>query len=196
MKKKFLFSTLLILVLSLCFFGCKDKKYDGEAVNFTAGVAHIQSLHREMMYSQVSKEYEWRNSQVFFNDTIQNGTLDNLYVVDVTDVFYFWNRGPKTQYITSNIKEGTLIPDPIPDIWIEDEDLGKSEIKLNAEDVINRLKEWDGIIPKSIGLILRKPVGPYDCNAQWVLGSIGDPIFIDAVTGDINKINPAFIPKE
>lgn len=41
-------------------------------------------------------------------------------------------------------------------------------------------------------MILRLPIGPRRCNAQWVIGGIGEVIFIDAVTGEITDWCPAF----
>ena len=41
---------------------------------------------------------------------------------------------------------------------------------------------------------LRLPVGPVACNAQWVIGDVYDVIFVDAVTGEISDVNPAFKP--
>ena len=131
--------------------------------------------------------------KVIFNDSIKPETIDDLKVVDVTDVFFLWNdEGPHVQYISSNLEKGTIIPAPIVDVWIEDDDLDSVEIKLWPEDVLKRLKEWNGIIPSAKCMILRRPIGPRDCNAQWVLGDIGDPVFVDAVTGYITTWCPAF----
>lgn len=166
--------------------------YDGVVQDFTAGVSKVQALHRQAMYSQVAQEYEWRNSKVIFNDTITSENIDALHVTDVTDVFYFWNDGPWVQYITSNVKKGTMILPLIPDVWIEDDDLSDAPIKLNAEDVLQRLKEWNGVLPPAKSITLRLPIGPIRCNAQWVMGDAYDVLFVDAVTGDITDWCPAF----
>ena len=60
-------------------------------------------------------------------------------------------------------------------------------INLWPDDVIERLKAWDGIIPPAAGMTLRCPLGPKACNAQWVIGNIADVIFVDAVTGEISE---------
>lgn len=168
--------------------------YDGVAMDFNDGVDHIVALHRQSMFNLIGgKSYEWRNLQVLFNDTITAETIDDLHITDITDVFFYWNdEGPHVQYISSNVAKGTIIPHPIIDVWIEDDELDNCEIKLWPMDVLKRLKEWNGVIPKSTGMVLRMPVGPRDCNAQWVIGGIGDPVFIDAVTGDITEWCPAF----
>lgn len=173
-----------------------NKDYDGVIQDFTAGVEHIQALHRQTMNNLIGGEkYQWRNSKVLFNDSIRLDNLDDLKVVEVTDVFFYWNgEGPHVQFIATNVKDGTMIPPVIHDVWIEDADMGDKEMKLTAKDVIERLKQWNGVIPPAVCMSLRYPVGPCECNAQWVIGDAFDVIFIDAVTGEISNWNPAFNP--
>lgn len=213
--KKFLLFGFLLAIVSIMATGCNSCKsenkqdappeeqviingadYDGVVTDFTAGVSHIQALHRQTMYSTLGvKQFEWRNSKVLFNDTITWENIDELKVVEVTDVFFYWNNeGPHVQFIASNVKNGTIIPPAINDVWIEDADLSDKEIKLTCEDVLQRLKEWNGLIPPAICMSLRYPVGPCECNAQWVIGDVYDVIFVDAITGEISNWNPAFNP--
>ena len=185
--------------------------YDGVIQDFTAGVSHIQALHRQTMYGIIQHlqdegheialdgKYQWRNSRVLLNDTVTAENIDDLHVVAVNDVFYYWDngRGPFVQYINDHVKFGTQIPFPINDVWIEDRDMSDAPIKLSAEEALMELKEWNattnGILPKDCDfIILRLPVGPKDCNPQWVFGDIGDVLFIDAVTGEVRDYDPAF----
>ena len=181
--------------------------YDGVVQDFTAGVGQIQALHRQTMYSLVQTletqghtvahhgKYEWRNSLVILNDTVTAENIDDLHVVSIRDVFYYWDNqfGPQVQYITSHVKYGVQIPWPICDVWIEDSDMSEQPIKISAEQALMRLKEWNGILPKDCNfIILRLPVGPKDCNPQWTFGDVYDVLFIDAVTGEIRDYDPAF----
>lgn len=214
MKKNFiaqLLGVLLLAVTGLMISSCKGCKgdtpkndgqeayhdYDGVVEDFTAGTAQIQALHRQTMYNLAGGvKYEWRNSRVILNDVITMENIDELHVTDVNDVFCYWNeRGPWVQYVNSNVKYGMQIPWPINDVWIEDSDLSNLQIQLSAEDALQRLKEWNGIIPPATFLTLRCPVGPKDCNAQWVIGNVNDVLFIDAMTGEIRDYDPAF-PRE
>ena len=217
MKKSIILS-LLLAIVSIMATGCtscqsENKKqetvyhdYDGVVQDFTAGVSHIQALHRQKMYNiiQFLKEqgheialnnYQWRNSLVILNDTVTAENIDDLHIVSIRDVFYYWSNkfGPQVQYITDHVVYGTQIPYPISDVWIEDRDMSNAPIKLSAEEALTRLKEWNGILPKDCNfIILRLPVGPKDCNPQWTFGDVGDILFIDAVTGEIRTWNPAF----
>ena len=170
--------------------------YDGVVDDFTAGVEHIQALHRQTMFSLIGGAYyEWRNSKVLFNGAISFENIDELKVTDVTDVFSYWNgAGPHVQIIASNVLDGTIIMPVIYDVWIEDANLSDKAIKLTAEDVLERLKAWNGVLPPARSMSLRYPVGPCECNAQWVIGNAFDVIFVDAVTGEISNWNPAFNP--
>ena len=171
--------------------------YNGVAQDFTVGVSHIQALHHQTVYSTLGvQKFEWRNSKVIFNNEITLEKIDSLKITDVNDVFYYWNNGPWVQYVNSNVENGTQIPRPIQDVWIEDADLNSASIELSAEDVLWRIKEWNGLLPKgSKSMSLRLPVGPCKCNPQWVLGNTVDVIFVDAVTGEISNWNPAFNPQ-
>ena len=217
--KKMTFLTVLLVATAwagLCSCsGCKGETqktdgpavtsadYDGVVPDFNAGVSHIQALHRQTMYGMVQKArsvdggYEWRNSKVLFSDSITARNIDGLHVTSVTDVYYYWDKakGPQVQFIASDVKKGTLIPPAINDVWIEDADMSEKEVRLSAEDVLERLKQWNGVLPPAVGMSLRYPVGPCECNAQWVLGDAFDVIFVDAVTGDISNWNPAFNPR-
>lgn len=207
--KKTIILSLLLAIVSIMATGCtscqsENKKqeivyhdYDGVVQDFTAGVSHIQALHKQDAY-QLTKDkvdiYEWRNSRIIFNDTLTLDNIDQLHITDINDVFYYWDRqkGPQTQFVNVNVKQGTQIPWPINSPWIEDDDLSNAPIKLSCEDALARLKEWNGILPKSYFITLRLPVGPKDCNPQWTFGDEYNVIFIDAVTGDIRNWNPAF----
>ena len=222
MKKFFLcLMPVLLLAMAAAFIGCNGCKgetpkiddpvvmyhdYDGVVQDFTAGVAQIQALHRQTMFALIQHlqdegheialdNYQWRNSLVILNDTVTMENIDDLHVVSIRDVFFYWDnqRGPQVQYITDHVKFGTQIPYPINDVWIEDADMSEQPIKISAEQALSRLKEYNGIIPKDCNfIILRLPVGPKDCNPQWTFGDVDDVLFIDAVTGEIRDSDPAF----
>ncbi len=206
--KKMLFLGLMLTVLGMMVAGCNGctkpennyeqqeaingNDYDGVAVDFSAGVEQITALHRQMMFDIANgAKYCWYETNVLFNDSIKAETIDDLHVVDVTNIFQMF--GPELcQSITSNVTKGTLIPAAIPGLWIEDFDLSNAEIKLTVTDALLQLKQWNGIIPPANSITLRKPVGPKPCNAQYVIGNAFEVIFIDAVTGNVTNWNPAF----
>jgi hypothetical protein len=209
--KKFLLFGFLLAIVSIMATGCKSctksenkqdaqneqvltggYDYDGVLPDMTGGVAHIQALHRQTMFTLYGGEdYAWYETRVLFNDSLKYETLAEVKVTDVTDIFQAFDPF-RCQFISTNVEKGTIIPPAIPDVWVEDCDMSKLEIKLSVEEVLQRLQMWDGIIPPAIGMTLRCPLGPRRCNAQWVIGNIVDVIFVDAVTGDITNWCPAF----
>lgn len=210
MKNKILFCLMPLLMLlmaavSTSCSGCTSKTepkiddpvvvyhdYDGVVQDFTAGVATIQALHRQTMYALNGGEYQWRNSKVTLNDDITAETLDDLHIVSVTDIYQLFVPQPVVQIIATDVEKGTVLPWPINDIWIEDASLNDAEIKITAEQALQRLKEWNGVLPGGKTISLRLPVGPKKCNAQWVVGDAFNAVFIDAKTGEVSDWNPAF----
>lgn len=205
--KKNLFICFVLAIASVMATGCSscesgNKKqetkevvyhdYDGVVQDFSAGVEQIQALHRQTMYSLNGGEYDWRNSKVSLNDTITFENIDDLHIIEITDVFQLFVPEPVVQFVSSDVKKGTILPWPIHDIWIEDGSLNDKQVKVTAEEALLRLKEWNGILPKARSLSLRYPVGPKECNAQWVIGDVFNPLFVDAVTGEIRDWCPAF----
>ena len=205
--KKFLY--LLVLVLSIVLTGCSscqsDKAkqetkttkvfsadYDGVLPDLSKGASHIIATHRQTMYSIVKgKEYFWYETKFTFADTLKADTFDDNALVEVTSTFQTFE--PSLVYnITTNAAKGTLIPTPTPGLWIEDFDLGNAEIKLSINDVIEKLKAWNGVMPPAKAFYLRKPVGPIACNAQYVAGNPFKAVWVDAVTGEITESCPAF----
>lgn len=166
--------------------------YDGVVQDFTASVAHIQSLHRQTMYHLNGGDCQWRNSKVTLNEDLTYENIDDLHIVSVTDVFQLFAPDPVVQFISTDVEKGTILPWPMHDLWIEDANLNDAEIKVTAEQALQRLKQWNGVLPKGKSLSLRLPIGPKVCNAQWVVGDVFNPLFIDAVTGEVRDWCPAF----
>lgn len=207
MKNHFLLSVLVAIAMGMmagglascggCASGGSEKtvspgEYDGVVCDFTAGVGHIVAMHRQTMFTLYKGEqYAWYETRVLLSDSLTLENIGNIKVTDVTDIFQLFDPA-RCQYISTNVEKGTVILKPVHDIWIEDCDMSDAEIKLWPEDVMERLKMWDGIIPPAVGMTLRIPLGPRRCNAQWVIGNIMQVIFVDAVTGDITDWCPAF----
>lgn len=210
MKKTIFFSLLLAIVGMIGMNSCNgcsknEKKapakecvknftadYDGVLPDLSEGAEHIIAVQRQEMFSLLGGgNYVWYETKFSFADSLKDESLNDDALVEVTSVFQTFH--PELCYmITTNVSKGTLIPAPTPGLWIEDCDLSGAEIKLNIKDVIEQLKTWNGVLPPAKSIILRKPVGPQDCNAQYVVGNPYEVIFVDAVSGDITDWNPAF----
>lgn len=80
--------------------------------------------------------------------------------------------------------------------WIEDFAIDADEVALTYRQAYKQLMKANYPKPHSRNCILRKPVGPVRCNAQYVFGDISTPYFVDAVTGNVTNSNPAFNRRE
>lgn len=207
MKKGILFAFLLAIACMIGMSGCKgcsdngseeqvenmfSTDYDGVLPDLSKGAEYIIALHRQTMNVLADGDnYAWYETKFTFADSLKQETLADAVVKEVTDVFQTFH--PEQCYtITTNAARGTMIPAPTPGLWIEDFDLGYSDVKLSIADVLMRLAQVNMPLPPSVSIILRKPVGPVQCNAQYVMGNPFETVWVDAVTGDVTNSCPAY----
>ena len=164
--------------------------YDGVLPDLSDGAEHIIALHRQTMNEITGgKPYAWYEAKFTLADTLKQETLLDATVVEVTDVFQTVNP-TLCYFLTTNAVKGTLIPAPTPGLWIEDFDLSDCEVKLTIKDALARLAEVNMPIPDVTSVVLRKPVGPKPCNAQYVAGTAVRAVWVDAVTGNVTDMCP------
>ena len=86
---------------------------------------------------------------------------------------------------TSNIevKEG---------FWVEDYPLNNEAVCISFEEAFTKLMEANCPKPHSRHCVLRKEIGPVDANPQYIFGNSRAQIYVDATTGEVSTINPAF----
>lgn len=204
--KKYVFFCLLSAIVGMMVTGCsscqsenkKQNTYladdDSVAPDMSANAEYIIALHRQTMNAiNDGNRYYWYETKFTFADTLRVETLADAVLTEITSTFQTY--GPELVYsITTNPVKGTLIPVPTPGLWIEDCDLSREEIKLSLLDVLARLTEVNITLPPGKAIYLREPVGPLDCNAQYVIGNPFETVWVDAVTGDVSTSCPAFPP--
>ena len=76
--------------------------------------------------------------------------------------------------------------------WIEDFPMYDEDINITYKQAFDIVMAVNYPKPHSRQCTLRKPIGPKDCNAQWVFGNIEAQLWVDATTGDVATSNPAF----
>lgn len=76
--------------------------------------------------------------------------------------------------------------------WVEDSPLNEEVINISYKEAYEKMMEANYPKPHSKHCVLRKEVGPYDCNAQYIFGNIEAQIYVDAVTGAVSDQSPAF----
>ena len=118
----------------------------------------------------------------------------------ISNVFQVVEEKDSSSYDTfvvlaAHTKDATTYEDK-KGFWVEDYPLIGDSIKLTYKDAFKRVMETNSPKPHTKNCVLRKPVGPIECNPQYVFGNIHVQLWVDAVTGDVNNSNPAFPKKD
>jgi len=186
MKKVLLF--LLMFTVLLC--GCKKHKLTTTELN----VENVTNTDKQYMFTNYGGDYRWFETCILLknyldeeNDGSIAGISNVFQVVENKDeksadvfVIFAAHTPDTTSY---EVKQG---------FWVEDSPLNEEEIKLTYKQAYEKIMQVNLPKPHSKNCILRKPIGPVECNPQYVFGNVQKQIWVDAVTGDICESNPAF----
>lgn len=199
MKKLFgiLASLLLIIGISAC--TCSSEKKvqgndvlrSGEAVT----VENLISLDRQAMYVAHGGDYRWYETGIQLKnwlDEENDGTVDM-----VVNVFQVIEEYDSTSFDTfvykyQHFSDGSVNEEGIHGFWVEDYPLNDEVIKVSFKEAFEKIQEVNYPKPHTRQVVLRKQVGPVDANPQWIFGNLHSQLYVDAVTGEVSKDNPAF----
>lgn len=177
--------------------GLGDNK-DASGVIVKLDVDHLISTDRQAMYMKFKDNYRWYETCIRLNDFLDSEDVksDPAIVVNVFQSIIESGNGSDTWVFKfQHLNDGTNSVDSIHAFWIEDCPLNEEALKFNYQKAFDRIMQVNSPKPHSKNAILRKPVGPADCNAQWVFGNLKEQLWLDATTGDVKNSNPAF-PEE
>lgn len=199
--KKFLVilaSLLLMIGVSACV-SCSSNSdsavlgTDVEVVD-SLFVEHTVALDRQSMFAKgIDNDYRWFETNirlVNFLDEEYAGideVVNVFQTVESRDEHSFDTVVYKFKHTVDGVVEGST-----QGFWIEDLPLNEEQITVTFVQALERVNEVNLPKPHSRYAVLRKPLGPKDCNAQWVFGNLHSQIWVDAVTGVIATSNPAF----
>lgn len=174
-----------------------EEKNDTTVVNDSSiNMENIVSADREYMFLNFGKDYFWYETSIILKDFLDSEDCDGS-IEKITNVFQSVDgeegRGFVTRVIlVSHSPEGTDTIDIKDGFWIEDYDMSESEVTVTYEEAFQRLQEANVPKPHSRNCVLREQVGPKKANPQYIFGNIHDQVYVDAATGAVSKINPAF----
>ena len=190
----FMKKLLFILIGGLIIVGCSCSKKNSEKQEIAKIVVeNVISTDREAM-SLKGYDYKWFETGILFKkylDEENDGTISevaNIFQTIEGDSISFDTEVFKFQHFS----DGTFVSDSVKGFWIEDYPLNEEEIKVTFDSAFALINQVNLPKPHSKYCILRKPIGPKDCNAQWCFGNLESQIWIDAVTGEAKNSNPAF----
>lgn len=197
--KKFIILGLMLAIVSIMATGCSscqsENKKQGIEVKMSALTPETSiSTDREYMAIHQTTDYRWYETAIVLKDyldaenptaTIQS--VDNVFQVATADA----SGGDSEVFIFSHSDDG-IKTTTYKGFWIEDCPLNEEAIKLTFKQAYEMVMETNSPKPHSRKCVLRLPVGPKPCNAQWCFGNIHEQLWVDAVTGEVRNFNPAF----
>lgn len=76
------------------------------------------------------------------------------------------------------------------------DDYPLDRVSISYRQAYNQLCKANFPKPHSRQCVLRKQVGSYPCNPQYIFGNANSQVYVDAMTGRVSSINPAFTPPQ
>ena len=169
---------------------------DGVIPDLTASVENIIATDRQTMYGLAdAQDYKFFECDIKLCDFLNAEDCDGK-ILSVTNVFQQIierGKGYDTKvWMFTTTGKGTVQVLHDNAFYIENEPLNDEPMPITYEQAFVRIMKANVVKPHSRNCILRKPVGPTPCNAQYIFGNRRQQIFVDAITGEVRTKNPAF----
>ena len=170
--------------------------YDGVVPDITASVENIIAKDRQAMYNLANgADYRFFESSIKLCENLDSEDCDGK-IMSVTNVFQQViekEKGYDTKvlmFITTG--KGTQVNIYDNAFYIENYPLNDEQMQITFEKAFELMMKANVVKPKSKNCVLRKPIGPTPCNAQYIFGNRRQQVYVDAVTGEVRTKNPAF----
>ncbi len=205
MKKTFIFSLLISLVLSFAMISCDNNKntvpndtkvdttqvVDGQTAELN--VENLVNLDKQYMFNTYGKDYRWYETCIVLKDFLDeenDGTItgvSNIFQV----VFEKGNGADVNVVMITHVGDSTQV-DVKRGFWVEDKPMNEDAIKVSFKDAYDKVMAVNYPKPHSRHIVLRKEVGPIDANPQYIFGNSQAQLYVDAGTGNVVDKNPVF----
>lgn len=147
-------------------------------------------------YAYMTATYEdfvWYEAQIVTDEWLDES--NTVTVASVTNVFQYIEDG-QPHVLMLNHHDGKCDTSLYNDIWIEDCAMEPKDVTVTFNDAYESMMKSNYVKPHSKNCTLRKELGLYDCNPQYIFGNIDTQLYVDATTSEVRDISPAFNPKE
>ena len=197
MKKIFIFG-FIALCMSAMFScsSCKSEKNDTMEDTVAAAGYNVEnciSTDRETMFTQYGENYRWYETSITldkFLDEENDGLVNSL--TDVFQTLVEKEGGYDTKVVLFVYDENESKIEEIDGFYVGDLPLNEEAIKLTFKEAFDKLMAANLPKPHSKQCVLRKELGPKQCNAQYIFGNKRAQVYVDAVTGVVSDKNPAY----
>lgn len=199
MKKLLIFIGAILVVLFSSCNSCNKSNEASDTTN-TKGIVveNTISTAKEYMFLNYGEDYRWFESCVTMTN-FMDGDSTSSEIENVTNIFQVVEMAEDSCSadvhvitISNNKSNPEAKVEVIEGFWIEDYVLNTEEINVTFEEAYERAMNANITKPHSRQCVLRKEVGPVECNAQYIFGNSQCQIYVDAVTGEVSGINPAY----
>ena len=205
MKKTFIFSLLISVVLCFAMISCDKNKnavpndvkvdttqvVDGQTAELN--VENLVNLDKQYMFNTYGKDYRWYETCIVlkdFMDEENDGTVtgvSNIFQV----VFEKGNGADVNVVMITHVGDSTQV-DVKRGFWVEDYPMNDDVIKVSFKEAYDNVMAVNYPKPHSRHIVLRKEVGPQDANPQYIFGNSQAQLYVDAGTGNVVDKNPVF----
>ena len=194
--KKMFFGLFVAMVATIGFMSscskCSHKSDVTPVVSETTKLIDVDKAHMNL----IDGNYSYFETTFVFAGTVD--TLTTPDVVSISSVFQTVDTAIANPTVYISARE-IATPDSVQwdvhegSFWMEDFDLRGYEIKVSLEEAYTQLQKANCKKPTSKYCVLRAQLGPKHCNAQYIFGNdVTGLVFVDAITGNVTTVNPAF----
>lgn len=194
------FIGVAVLGLALMLTSCDGKKekenndFESEEVKGLI-VENTISTDRESAFLNFSNDYRWFETCIDLEKYLDEE--NNGVVLGVSNVFQVVEDRDSDGYDTRVILYAHAYGESTIEVkdyafWVGDLPLNEEEIKLTFKDAFDRLMQANLPKPHSKHCVLRKELGPKNCNPQYIFGNTKSQVYVDAVTGCVTDKNPVY----
>lgn len=185
----------MMAVFAICMTSCHNgEKSDPSSARSASQLIldsladHVDSISSDYLYFETS--FELTNTADSL-DSFSVSTIQSIYqVVDTTTstpTVFVANYSFDSATVSWKVLEGAF--------WTEDVDLRSKDVKISPEDAFSVLLKSNVAKPHSRFMVLRCPLGPVACEAQYIFGNTDSGIvYVNAKTGKVTTTDPAFFP--
>ncbi len=194
MKKNFILTLLMSIMLFCSCTGCSNKEENKKIDNDSVPSIEQMIINDTDSMQAKGNKFVWYETLILLNDYLDEEN-DGSWS-EVVNIFQgikeYERSADATVYKFQYFANGTFANDSVKGLWVEDNPLIDSLIKVPYDSAYALVNRVNFPKPHSRHVCLRNPVGPKSCNPQWVFGNINSQIWLDAVDGTIRTSNPAF----
>lgn len=186
--------------------GCADKKVvgndsitnDSTVVDSVNYVENAIAMDKENMYLTYGKDYKWFETCVVLNEYLDSENTNDS-VVGISNIFQILEEKSSKSFdvhviMYTHVGDSTQV-DVKHGFWVEDKPMNNDSIKVTFKEAYAKMMTANLPKPHSRQCVLRKEVGSKECNPQYIFGNSEAQIYVDAVTGNVTDMNPAFPTK-